>query len=411
MTLSVEQTSGMQQFNPNLVSGLWPFGDESLSRRVERSQASHYAVRAIKQIWALQHSTALPAHATASLIHALRATVAELSLPDSVRAWITLVDAQQCLFTGETTQTHQLLWGLMTQKGLTAEARVGAVCVAFHMAMLEISPWLRGRHAPSARTEALNEAMVRARQWHQDLAPLRHELHPTMQAQTLRLSSVMDALAGRELERSVWLRMASDMAQPLPSVGRAYSQLACAWIFMAEQRTARAKVAFEAALATSERLGWRLGAWLAAYELDVLNQPFDLHDTRLQRLPLQGLDEPAGKAPSEDLEGGRPPSSESRLLMAKQHIQANLGRRISIIEVARICQVSPRTLTQDFHVGEGKTPLEYINELKVHLAGEALAEGKKLREVATAVGFETVLGFIKAYVRVHGVPPPGHGSL
>lgn len=405
----MDKARTLQRVNQTLIGPLWPFDTELSPLSAGQGRASRYAFHAVKQIWALQHSTALPSSAALSLIHALRTTVESLSVSREVHAWVTLIDAQQSMLKGDALLASQLLAELMARDDISLDARAGVVCVAFHAALLNVSPWQRGAAQELGRTEALNLAMAEARQWRQGLLDRRHECNPRMQAQLLRVGAVMDALAGLELERPVWLQMASDMARPAPSMERAYSQLACAWVFLAEQRNHRATVAFEAALATAEALGWRLGQWWAAYELDVLRHPLDRHDIRLNRLPKHLMDWSETALPRDTSVEAAPPDSASRLDIAKRYIQANLARRISILEVASVCQVSPRTLTQDFHAGEGKTPLEYINELKVHRAGDWLAQGRSLREVATAVGFETVLGFTKAYMRVHGVPPPGLG--
>jgi AraC-like DNA-binding protein len=411
MNKHVPAITAIQMINQKLMHQLWPFDDE-LAHADRHRRELGYAYHAVKQMWVLQHSTVLPCAAALPLIQALKSTLEGLSLPPELHAWMTLIDAQQSLLTGDQVHATHTLGNLLRHDGLSADVRAATMCVGFHAAMLQASPL----HAPGEvwpappRVETLSHALTGVRQWRDGWGDVFETCSPKAQAQLIRIGGIMDALDGRDLDRPAWLRMAADMAAPEPSIARAYSQLACGWVFLAEGRVHRATVAFDAALGTSHTLGWSLGSWLAAYELDVLKHPEDSTDMRSRRMPRHLLDwshevpVQAQDAPS------RPLDSATRLRVAKQYIQDHLAQRISILEVATICGVSPRTLTQDFHAAEGRTPLEYINAVKVEQAVEWLNQGRSIREVASAVGFETVLGFVKAYVRVHGQPPPNTGE-
>jgi AraC-like DNA-binding protein len=413
MSDKMPAASAVPMVHQTLIHQLWPFEDELLGANARGSRGLRYACHAVQQMWVLQHSTVLHGGAALPLIRALQTTLGGLSLPPDMQAWVTLVEAQQRLFMGHQAQARQMLDSLLRADKLTADVWAASLCVGFHAAVLSVSPWQTHADTDGAqpcRVETLSRALADIRLWRDRRNDLFEHCSPKAQAQLVRIGVVVDALDGQELDRTVWLRMASDMAKPVPSIARAYSQLASAWVFLTEGKTLRATVAFEAALSTSNALGWRFGGWVAAYELDLLRHPDDRHGGRVDRLPCHLLDWTQTTTPNDVSDEAPTLDSAARLRVAKQYIQGHLARRISILEVAAICGVSPRTLTQDFHAGEGQTPLEYINALKVHQADEWLKEGRSIREVATAVGFETVLGFVKAYVRVHGAPPAGVGG-
>lgn len=80
-------------------------------------------------------------------------------------------------------------------------------------------------------------------------------------------------------------------------------------------------------------------------------------------------------------------SEEVRL--AERFVRRNLGRSISVDELARAARVSGRTLTRRMHEAVGLAPLQFIQRLKVEQAAHLLGTTKlAFDEIASRVGYE-----------------------
>jgi transcriptional regulator GlxA family with amidase domain len=77
------------------------------------------------------------------------------------------------------------------------------------------------------------------------------------------------------------------------------------------------------------------------------------------------------------------------LLLAERFVRRNLGRNITIGELARAARVSARTLTRRMHKALGFAPLQFVQRLKVERAVHLLGTTKlAFEEIARRVGYE-----------------------
>jgi AraC-like DNA-binding protein len=392
--------------NARMVSALWPFDHELWERWHAPRHAARFAHRAIQNIWVLQHNMDIPAPVSSALVAVLREALDGMALPDEAQAWLTLLDAQQCLLRHDAARCKQLLAPLLAGQHTPPEAWVAALVVAFKAAMLQAMGHDKAvEDTPQARQGRRVHAMSELRDWMDGGKRHMSACAPRAQAQAMRIGMIANAVAGLPIEQGAWLQLATQMGRPIADIDRALSELAAAWLFIAEHRRERATLALQTAQSTSEAIGWRWGLLFATYELDCLRHPNDAHEARLQRLPA-GLTHRAAWDEAKPM----PPqshvsSSAERFALAVQHVQAHIGRRISLQELATLCQVSQRTLTQDFHEGAGQPPLAYINAMKVRQGHALLEAGHSLKQAASAVGYESVLGFSKAYFKAYGKAP------
>jgi AraC-like DNA-binding protein len=394
---------------------LWPFEHHPPdSPEVDRAAAT-YVYDVVKRIWALQHGEMLPLEAGHALTQAFQTLLNGAHVPQAVRVWVSMVKAQQHMLSGEHRMAQRIIEAWITPSGHDAtwapSDLAGAACIQFHGALLQacpptaedacLSPFGQNRVVMMASLlEPVKKSLAR-------LGPNRSQCSPKMQSQLHRISAMVAAHGGPKDEMA-WFLMAADMALPEPSIGLAYSQLTSAWIFIAKGAHDRAQLALESALNTSRLLGWRLGAWLASYELDCLISPQAPHQQRLSRLRSVWKAADNERAPSPQTHQWQ--GSRERLAAAIAYVSDNVARRLSIEEIAAQCQVSVRTLSEDFNVGLGMTPLQYVTAQKMLTAKSLIAQGMSLRDVASAVGYESVLGFSKAYLRAMGSAPPDNSG-
>lgn len=403
----------LRTLNESVIANLWPFDDELPEGHVGENKASRYAYHAVKQMWSLQHSEVLPRDSALALSHALKATLTGLNLPASVQTWVTMVEGLHHSVEGDHDMAATVIQRLQAadapEHGHLPLACM--VCAAFHDALLQLT---RGQQAHEAlrdrvtllapRLAALRPALVR-------LEDRGHQLGMRMNAMLTRVRALAAACAGEAPPHSAWLQLASDLTAPRPSITLAHGQLVSAWVLLAGGHVDRARVAFEALAESAQLLKWRTGRWLARYELDCIHHPHDAHPARCVRLevPLQADD--AGIAAGAMPLGTPSPLTRSeRVEMAKAFVSQGLRGKLSVEAVARHCGVTTRTLSQDFGSVLGISPSDHITSQKMALAQQLLREGIAIKQVATEVGFDTVIGFVKAYVRVHGSPPSGDGG-
>lgn len=74
---------------------------------------------------------------------------------------------------------------------------------------------------------------------------------------------------------------------------------------------------------------------------------------------------------------------------AVQYINENICDHISIEAISKHCSVSTSLLKHNFKEYTGKTPREYINELKIAKAKELLKEGMNITETAMKLSFSS----------------------
>ncbi|MFD4238904.1 GyrI-like domain-containing protein [Streptomyces sp. NPDC058542] len=96
-----------------------------------------------------------------------------------------------------------------------------------------------------------------------------------------------------------------------------------------------------------------------------------------------------------------------RLNDAMEHIEAHLGERIDVAELARIATTSEYHFRRMFSALAGLPLSEYIRRRRMTVAGaEVLGDpGRTLLDVAVRYGYDTGEGFARAFRAVHGIGP------
>ena len=86
-------------------------------------------------------------------------------------------------------------------------------------------------------------------------------------------------------------------------------------------------------------------------------------------------------------------------------LQAHLHEALSAEEIARLCNMSLSNLKKVFTKYAGMGVSRYFTEMKMRHAVELLQSGKRVGEVAAALGYTDQNYFSTAFRRVMGVPP------
>ena len=86
-------------------------------------------------------------------------------------------------------------------------------------------------------------------------------------------------------------------------------------------------------------------------------------------------------------------------------LQAHLHEALSAEEIARLCNMSLSNLKKVFTKYAGMGVSRYFTEMKMRHAVELLQGGKRVGEVAAALGYTDQNYFSTAFRRVMGVPP------
>ncbi|MFJ4705610.1 GyrI-like domain-containing protein [Streptomyces anulatus] len=96
-----------------------------------------------------------------------------------------------------------------------------------------------------------------------------------------------------------------------------------------------------------------------------------------------------------------------RLNDAMEHIEAHLGERIEVAELARIALTSEYHFRRMFSALAGLPLSEYIRRRRMTVAGAEVlgAPDRTLLDVAVRYGYDTGEGFARAFRAVHGIGP------
>lgn len=90
----------------------------------------------------------------------------------------------------------------------------------------------------------------------------------------------------------------------------------------------------------------------------------------------------------------------------KSYIQANLGQRLTLNNVAAVFGFSPSYLSQLFARHSDQTFVEYVNGEKIRAAKEMMREENvKFYEIAERLGFENAFYFSKVFKKIEGCSP------
>ncbi|MDM0109662.1 helix-turn-helix domain-containing protein [Variovorax sp. J22R24] len=102
-------------------------------------------------------------------------------------------------------------------------------------------------------------------------------------------------------------------------------------------------------------------------------------------------------------------SRDTPLYRAQAWIQANAGRPLKLERAAAAASISERTLSRLFRQHLNKTPLEYLQELRLQRA-QMWLEGtfRSVEEIAHDCGYTDTSAFCRMFARATGTSPRGH---
>ncbi len=86
-------------------------------------------------------------------------------------------------------------------------------------------------------------------------------------------------------------------------------------------------------------------------------------------------------------------------------IEDNLTETITLSELSKKAGLNEKYFCKIFKNATGKTPIEYINSLKINLACNLLSDGKTVTEAAFASGFSDLSYFSKVFKKYKSHPP------
>lgn len=96
----------------------------------------------------------------------------------------------------------------------------------------------------------------------------------------------------------------------------------------------------------------------------------------------------------------------AKVQLALRYVHDNLCRRVPVSELAAQMNLSPRQLARLFSCHLGISPAAYIERARLDRAKALLkGMGTPIKEVAGAVGYESVHHFSRAFSRHFGLPP------
>lgn len=88
-------------------------------------------------------------------------------------------------------------------------------------------------------------------------------------------------------------------------------------------------------------------------------------------------------------------------------INNNLDKRLSVTEIAALCNMSDINLQKTFSRYAGVGVMEYFNRVKMRKATELLEEGLSVKETALRLGFHDQNYFSTVFKRIIGFAPSG----
>jgi AraC family transcriptional regulator len=94
------------------------------------------------------------------------------------------------------------------------------------------------------------------------------------------------------------------------------------------------------------------------------------------------------------------------LRRVRAYIDAHIGARISLEELARQAGVSRFHFARQFRLSTGKSPMEYLRQVRIERSKSILqTRDTSIAEIAARLGFSDQSHFTRIFGRLVGVPP------
>lgn len=104
--------------------------------------------------------------------------------------------------------------------------------------------------------------------------------------------------------------------------------------------------------------------------------------------------------------GKRAEKANTVIEQAKEYIQKNFGKDISLDDVSREVDISPYYFSKIFKDSTGKNFIEYLTEVRIERAKELLvSSGCSMKEICSSVGYSDPNYFSRAFKKNVGITP------
>ena len=94
-----------------------------------------------------------------------------------------------------------------------------------------------------------------------------------------------------------------------------------------------------------------------------------------------------------------------RLIETKHHMEANYSEKLVLEELARNTALSKFHFIRQFRKYYGRTPHQYLKEVRIEAAKRLLKNGAKVSEACFQVGFESPTSFSMLFKEITGYNP------
>ena len=94
-----------------------------------------------------------------------------------------------------------------------------------------------------------------------------------------------------------------------------------------------------------------------------------------------------------------------QIIHAKQFIDKNFGERINLENMAREAYLSKFHFVRLFKANYGRTPYQYLVEVRMKKAKELLKRELPVSTVCVSVGFDSVPSFTRLFKKITGTTP------